>query len=253
LALPVQGIDQSTATLSCVAEDIVAGTDVLVVRRTSTCIAGAAGCDAVTASQPYFQASLCQSELSLGATDSFRLDTDTTKLDRRQLNCTPTGGGTLAPYRRYLTYIYFVAKNNKTGDGIPTLKRAELSGDAAGLAYTVVPLAEGIQSLQLEYGLDNGSADGVADDWSADPATAGGCGATACAIDNWRSVVAVKLHLLAVNPSPSQGYVDTKTYDLGRDAAGDTITYTPPSKDAHKRHVFQSVVALPNPAGRRHP
>jgi type IV pilus assembly protein PilW len=253
LALPVQGLDQSGATLSCIGEAVAAGTDVLVVRRTATCITGAAGCDAATAGVPYLQASLCQSELSQGAAQSYRLDTDTSKLDRRQLNCTPAGGGTLAPFRRYLTHIYFIASNNKAGDHIPTLKRAELDAGANGLTYTVVPLAEGIQNLQLEYGLDNGTADGIADAWSADPATAGACSAAACAVANWSSVVAVKLHLLAMNPTPSLGYKDAKTYDLGHDAAGAAITYTPPTNDAHKRHVFQTVVTLPNPSGRRTP
>jgi type IV pilus assembly protein PilW len=153
--------------------------------------------------------------------------------------------------RRYLVHIYFIAANNKAGDGIPTLKRAELDTSSAGLAYTVVPLAEGIEKLQLEYGLDLATADGVADTWAAAPDSANACAATACAIDNWRSAVAVRIHLLAMNPATSAGYTDPKTYDLGHNAAGDTITYAP--NNAHKRHLFQALVALPNPTGRRLP
>jgi type IV pilus assembly protein PilW len=251
LVMPVQGAHQGDANLTCLNEAIATGTDVLVVRRTSTCVAGATGCDAVQAGLPYFQASLCQSELSGPATDAFRLDTDSTKLDRRQLNCTPTGGGTAAVLRRYLVHIYFIAANNKAGDGIPTLKRAELDTSSAGLAYTVVPLAEGIEKLQLEYGLDLAPADGAVDTWAAAPEGAKACAAIACAIDNWRGAVAVKLHLLAMNPAATAGYTDGKKYDLGNAADGTAITYTP--NDAHKRHLFQALVALPNPTGRRLP
>jgi type IV pilus assembly protein PilW len=245
LALPVQGVDQADASLACL-PDIAPGTDVLVVRRTSTCVAGAAGCDPASAGLPYFQSSRCQSELGAPET-SYSLDTDSAKLTRTQLNCS-----TPAQLRRYLTHIYYIANDNKTGDGIPTLKRAELDNSASG--YTVVALAEGIQNLQLEYGLDTGSpADGVADLFAAAPATANGCKDAGCAVENWRSAVAVKLHLLAMNPQASAGYTDPKTYDLGLDAGGNTITWTPPAKDAHKRHVFQSLLALPNLSGRRLP
>jgi type IV pilus assembly protein PilW len=244
LVLPVQGVDQAGANLTCL-PDIAPGTDVLVIRRTSTCVAGAGSCDAVAAGLPYFQASLCQAELG-AANTAYALDTDSAQLTRTQLNCS-----TKAVLRRYLTHIYYIANDHKTGDHIPTLMRAELDTGSAGLAYTAVPLAEGIQDLQLEYGLDSTApTDGVPDLYAADPAKANGCSATDCAIANWRSVVAVKLHLLAVNPQPSQGYTDKKKYDLGHDADGNPITYTAPANDAHKRHVFQSVVTLLNPSGR---
>jgi type IV pilus assembly protein PilW len=266
LALPVQGIDQNTGVLDCLS-DQKPDTDVLVVRRTSTCVAGAPGCDAAVAGLPYFQASLCSnpSELNGVPTDRYRLDTDQSRLDRRQRNCTQTAGtGTLAVTRRYLTHIYYIAKNNDPGDDIPTLKRAELDLRNGVLAFNVVPLAEGIESLQLEYGLDLNASptvtppptspvvDGIADTFTAAPARANGCTTQDCAVTNWQSAVAVKVHLLAMNPNPSPGFDDKKIYVLGNDAHGDPIEYPPP-KDSRKRHVFESLVTLPNPAGRRQP
>jgi type IV pilus assembly protein PilW len=265
LALPVQGLDDSSGDLDCLT-DQKHGTDVLIVRRTSTCVAGAADCEAVTAGLPYFQASLCSSpsELNGAPADRYRLDTDKSKLDRHQRNCTQTAGtGTLAVTRRYLTRIYYIANNNVAGDGIPTLMRAELDLVGGALKFNTVPLAEGIENLQVEYGLDLDASptnppppappfDGIADTFTPAPAGAKGCATVDCAITNWQSAVAVKLHVLAMNPVRSAGFVDNKTYALGNDAHGDPLTY-PPANDGRKRHVFTTQVMLANPAGRRQP
>lgn len=257
LVLPVQGFDN--AGLSCLG-DVKDATDVLVVRRTSTCVAGDAGCDPVSAGGPFFQASLCNNPTELDSAspaDSYRLGIDTTTLDRHQRDCTQVAGsGTLAKVRRYFVHIYYIANNNQAGDGVPTLKRAELGTNASGaLEWKVVPLADGIENLQLEYGLDlapAGTGDGVADLYSAVPSTANGCAANDCAVANWRSVVAVKLHLLSRNTVPSQGYTDKKSYVLGNDASGNPVAIAAPG-DGFRRHVFQALVSLPNPSGRRLP
>jgi type IV pilus assembly protein PilW len=257
LALAVQGVDNDATGLSCL-QDLRADTDVLVVRRTATCIAGQAGCEPISAGGPYFQASLCNnaSELDSPQTaDFYALALNTAGLTRHGRNCTPTAGsGSLAAIRRYRTHIYFVANNNQGSDGIPTLKRAELVSDGSAATWTIVALAEGIENLQLEYGLDlaPGSGDGVPDLTTAAPAAAGGCSADACAVTNWRSAVAVRLNVLARNTTPTAGYRDEKSYVLGRTAGGGLNTIAA-ARDAYKRHVFQAQVALPNPAGRRLP
>lgn len=254
LVLPVQGVDGDASGLDCL-DDVRADTDVLVVRRTATCVAGVGNCAPVSDGGPFFQASLCNnaSELdSPNVADFYALSLSTTGLDRHQRDCTPTANsGTPADIRRYQTHIYFIANNNVAGDGIPTLKRAELGSDGASPTWTIVPLADGIENMQLEYGLDL-VADGVADAKSADPALANGCADNACAVANWRSVVAVTVNLLARNTQASSGYVDTKQYTLGLNADGTENTIGA-ANDAYKRHVFQSQVALPNPAGRRTP
>ncbi|MFC5460893.1 PilW family protein [Massilia niabensis] len=252
LALPVQGIDGATATgagLSCLT-GLREGTDVLVVRRTSTCVAGQPGCEA--AAGPFFQASLCNnsSELDSASTaDFYALTLGETGLTRRRRNCT-----TLAAVRRYRTHIYYVANHNVGTDGVPTLKRAELGTDGTAPTWSVVPMAEGIENLQLEYGLDlaPSGGNGVADLSTPDPAVAGSCTAAACAVANWRGAVAVRLHVLARNTTATQGHIDRKTYTLGRNVNGNSNDVAA-ANDGFKRHVFQSLVALPNPAGRRLP
>ncbi|MFC0254500.1 PilW family protein [Massilia consociata] len=254
LVLPVQGLDDGAASPACL-QDRREGTDVLVLRRTATCIAGVGNCAPTSAGGPFFQASLCSnaSELdSPNVADFYALSLSTANLNRHKRDCTSSpGSGTPADVRRYLTHIYFVANNNRAGDGIPTLKRLELGSDGSTPTWTVVPLAEGIENLQLEYGLDL-ARDGVADTTTADPATANDCGDAACAVANWRSAVAVRVHLLARNTEATPGHADTKRYTLGLDADGDEHVIEA-AGDGYKRHVFQAQVALPNPAGRRLP
>jgi type IV pilus assembly protein PilW len=250
----VQGYDNvSASVLSCLS-DVKAGTDVLVVRHAATCVAGVGTCDPLTAGGPYFQASLCNnaSELmSATSADYYRLDITVAAMDRRQRNCTSVAGsGTLASIRRFEQHIYFVANNNTSSDGKPTLKRAEISSDGSSITHTIVPLVEGLENLQLEYGIDTNS-NGVADVFSTNPATHAGCAGTgACAVSNWSGVVSVRLNMLARNLETSTGYTESKTYALGNNSDGSANTVTAGS-DGYKRHVFQSLVGLPNPAGRR--
>lgn len=255
LVLPVQGLDNG-ATLPACLSDVRQGTDVLVVRRTATCVAGVGSCAPLSSGGPFFQASLCNNATELDSPnvgDFYALSLSDVNLNRHQRDCTPVANtGTLAAKRRYQTHIYYVANNNRAGDGIPTLKRLELGSTGEAPTWsTVVPLAEGIENLQVEYGLDL-ARDGVADLTTANPATANACASAACAVANWRTAVAVRIHVLARNTQASQGYVDRKTYTLGRKADGDPHTIAA-AEDAYKRHVFQTQVALPNPAGRRLP
>lgn len=254
LALPVQGLDSPDQPPACL-KDVRPGTDVLVVRRTATCIAGVGSCPPVANGGPFFQASLCNNATELDSpsvADFYALSLSTVNLNRHRRDCTPAAGsGTLAAVRRYQTHVYYVANNNLPGDGIPTLKRLELGSTGEAPTWPAVPLAEGIEDLQLEYGLDL-AKDGVADTITADPASAGGCAAAACAVANWRTAVAVRVHILARNTEATPGHTDTKTYTLGLDADGDEQV-TEAAGDAYKRHVFQTLVGLPNPAGRRTP
>jgi type IV pilus assembly protein PilW len=255
LPLHVQGIDNAAVgALGCLAE-IRAGTDIVVLRHTRTCTIDAPNCDPASAGGPFFQASLCsnQSELDSGtAEDQYAFDSVTTSLQRHKRDCSATAGsGTLAAIRKFETHIYFVANNDRDGDGIPTLKRAELGMSGGVLNWTIVPLVEGIENLQVEYGIDS-NGDGTPDLYSAEPGGANGCATATCSVDNWRNVVAVQLNVLARNTEPTLGFVDTKNYVLGNSAAG-TPNLVAAAGDSFKRHVFQSVVNLPNPSGRKSP
>lgn len=153
---------------------------------------------------------------------------------------------TRATVRRVVVRIFYVARcsvesggNCDAGDGgnpIPTLKMRELT--AAGWS-TPVTIAEGIENMQVEYGLDtdnDGTPNG--DDVASVPTP-----------DDWKNVMTVKLHLLARSLEPSPGYQDQKTYKLGASAP-----FTPASgpQKAFKRHVFVQSARLVNPGARRH-
>jgi type IV pilus assembly protein PilW len=246
-ALPVhlQGYDLGASAPACLS-DVKPNTDIVVVRRASTCIRGATDCATQTGAA-YFQASLCNNATELGTTPApgnwFKVSTDTTTLDRHKKDCT-----TLADMRQYATRIYFIANNDVAGDGIPTLKRAELGAGA----FSIVSVAPGIDNLQLEYGLDT-NGDGTPDALSSDPDAYNGCagGAAACVVTNWLNVVTVKINLLARNPTTSASYKDVKTYTLGLKADGVTANTVGPFNDQYKRHAYVAEVRLSNAAGRR--
>lgn len=228
--------------------DVKAGTDIVVVKRVSTCAVGSPNCEALVAGAPYFQDSLCQGAAELGfpvVTNAdylghyFNLSLNSTTLQLHKADC-----ATLADIRRYLVHIYYVANNNEPGDGIPTLKRAELSGQA----FSVVPLVDGVEDLQIVYGIDS-SGDGQADATSADPSTFGGCAANAC-VQNWANVVSATVYILARNLKQSPGFVDTRQYAMGVEADG-TNKVDGPFNDLYKRHEYAQTVLLGNVAWRR--
>lgn len=153
-----------------------------------------------------------------------------------------------APYiRKVHVHVYFVANcrdasNDGTcpdsNDGIPTLKRLELTTDGAGnRTMKVVPLVEGIEFLRVRYGLDTNS-DASVD--SLVPAS------SITTVANWQNVVMLELRVLARNSESTTGYTDDKTYNLG------AATFTPSGNDTkYKRHVFTSQVYILNIGGRR--
>jgi type IV pilus assembly protein PilW len=254
---PVQGYDESATIPSClVGKGAIDKSDILVIRRVSTCVAGPAGSPtldadcAVVSGAPYFQTSNCYQPAELARRLDvedykwfFSLDTVLTALDRRPLSC---AAGAQADYRRYLTHIYFVADNNVAGDGIPTLKRAELGAGS----FTIVPLVEGIETIQFEYGVGGSINSAAISAYTPDPAN--GCAGTDC-VYNWLLVYSVKVNLLARNVEKSPGHTDTKTYTLGEKLPGPTSYVFGPFNDAYKRHAYNATVRLDNPSGRATP
>jgi type IV pilus assembly protein PilW len=229
LRVSVQGLDEVAADQTCGTQTlkILSGTDLLVVRRVQTCKSGPtpdADCDTAG---PYFQAASCETTLlSTTPTDAFMLSADTTSLTLQKKDCATT-----ADYRSYRVHVYYVSPEDKAGDGIPTLKRAELSGTG----YKIVPLVEGIEQFQVEYGVDT-TGDGVPDIWTVAPSSVG----------SWSNVVTARIYILARNLETSPGYSDTKSYVMG------DKTFTPASADTgYKRHLYRSEVRLNNVSGRR--
>src|SRR5450759_3766389 len=246
LQLAVQGYDAATPTSNIAGPPcgltyaagsnltLKPGSDILVIRRVSTATPIVQG--VALSGTHYFQASLCQYDAL-----PFVLDTNPANFTLRTLGSTPTSTIPYAVLRNFVVQVYFVAPSNNAtivvpgsgctvGDCIPTLKRREL--DPTTHVFLTTPLVEGIDYMQIEYGLDT-NGDGIADSYVNAPAAT-----------DWPNVVAVKMHILARNTESTRSYTDTKTYSLGPG-----LTVTP--GDSYKRHAYTQYIRLVNPAGRR--
>ncbi|WP_136414924.1 PilW family protein [Herbaspirillum sp. ST 5-3] len=249
ISLPIQGYD-SPATVpsplsACLANgNHVSGTDILIVRHAETSTVDVAS---AVAGQPYLQSGINVSNTMAFVVGSGS-DTSVFTLKRR------TGG--TAPLRAYAVHIYFVSPcnvpasgttcNGSTDDGgtsIPTLKRMELTVSGGAAAFTTVALAEGIENMQLDYGIDSEtSPDGSANYYTTGTNTDAGVAMTAA---DWGNIMTIRVNLLARNTERTLTYDDKKTYSLG------TAGTVGPFHDSYKRRVFSEVIRATNPSGRR--
>ena len=127
---------------------------------------------------------------------------------------------------QYRPRIYFVRNySNTPGDGIPSLCRKVLAG--AGPSMITECLAQGIENLQVEYGLD-ADGDGRPDAYQTNPTQA-----------QMQSVVTARIFLLARAVKADFGYDDLKTYTLSN-----SPPYTP--ADNFHRRVASITVNVPN-------
>lgn len=133
---------------------------------------------------------------------------------------------------KYLPRVYFIRSYADTpGDGIPALCRMELQ-QVANATMAVECLADGVENLQIEWGLDADN-DCVVDTYTSSP------GADALA----QTAITARLWLLVRSTDPDGGYTDDKHFDFGdyRRAAAQA--------DAFHRRVYSTTVQLRNPVG----
>lgn len=276
MAWPVQGYDRTSTTTKpdCIrAANYVLGTDILVVRRVQpdtplTPALTPASAATATGGQVYLQSGLTSSglafekRLATGATTvEFNLQTQA----KPATATTPAVSAKPALLREFLVRIYYVSPcsvmaNNTTcartddeGKPIPTLKMLELSADGNDTKMKSMSLVEGIENMQIDYGIDTNS-DGAPDGLfvATTPPVATPTGPA-----QWANVVALRVHLLARNNESSPGYVDSKTYAMGYSDAGTAQTVTP-TTDAYgnnvrsyKRRLFSQLIRAVNPSSRR--
>ena len=237
IAFHVQGYTEASGVPSCIASARKAGTDVLVVRRAKTCAVGAAGCDALVAGEPYLQISFCKEESTTYAVGT----AGDALLELKAKDCTSA-----APLRRFVVHTYFISPDNGAGRQVPTLKRAEF----AGAEIVTTPLVEGVERMRFEYGIDTDN-DGAPDAYTSDPDSFAPAGCTSCTAErNWSNVMAVRMYLLVRASDSAPGHVDTKVYELGKTAAGETVS-AGPFNDAYQRRVYTGAVRLVNASARR--
>ena len=222
MGLPIQGAaGASTApapfTTTCL-PNYKPNTDVIAIRRLSTVVTPPG---AMVANQIYVQAHWDAVKFDLGSnTGSFTF--------KKKDNVTPSD------LREYLVRVYYIStcsKCSETKDEIPTLYRAELRAGT----WNFLPIAEGIENMQLRYGLD-ADANGRPDDT--------GLVAAPASVTDWSNAMTVEVNLLARNLEPSPKYVNNKTYILG------DVSVAAPG-DAYRRRNFTSTVIAANPAALR--
>lgn len=211
-------------------------TAALVIRRTSSNAPIAAA--AATAGTTYLQVSRCDQDAAASpfvmATSGFTL---------RQKDCL-----TAATLRNYIVRIYYVSTCNVCSgagiDTVPTLKVREFVNGAV----TTLPLVEGIENMQFDYGVDAPIATGdgapdselEADSLSPVPIDYSVAG-------QWPDVMAVRVNILARNSQPTSGYVDSdykSSYQLGG-------VNVPATNDSYKRHAYSQLVRVVNSSSRR--
>lgn len=239
------GYAGAAADPSCVTNR-KAGTAILVIRRTASDEPIAAA--SATAGTTYLQVSRCDQDPSVSpfvmAASGFSL---------RKKDCL-----TPALLRKYIVRIYYVSTCNVCGTGgdtVPTLKMVEFTDGALTGALPTLPMVEGIEDMQFDYGVDT-TGDGAPDSYTRTPAAG-----------QWKDVMAVRVNVLARNNDPTVGYVDAKSYRLSgistvaavgpfnaapytlSPACGGTASY--PQLCNYKRHAFNQLVRVINPSGRR--
>lgn len=230
LPVAIQGIAQDEV-VNCLS-DRLAGTEAVVIRRADT--GPAIDFTGGSGSNLYLQISRCTKDVGRLVAAPMPSSKPETVFNLRMPDCAAVNGAV----RRVLQRTYYIASCNDCAakDGIPTLKRVEMiDGELRTL-----PVAEGIENLQLEFSLDTN------DDGQPDASgTLGGKIVTGAAPAVWENVISARVHLLARATDKTAGFTETRNFQLGPD-----VEVKAPS-DTYKRSVLTSTVRLINVGGRR--
>jgi type IV pilus assembly protein PilW len=215
----------AAALFSCIdAGQFQAGTDIIGIKRTSGAPSGVVNPVAVPpvnapapAGRPYIRENGARGVLfqSPNPPESPGADPDRV---------------VAAPYSEweYTPRIYYVRNFAVTaGDGVPTLCRIRLGTGAAVVPLQEECIAQGVEDLQFEFGLDT-NEDGFANVYVADPAPA----------DLMRTV-SVRIYLLMRTLNEDVGYQDDRTYSISN-----RPDYTP--ADRFHRRIYASTVTVRN-------
>lgn len=227
----VEGFSGSSAiagTSTCVSaftgSNILADSDVLVVRYAGAEHVADPGSVANTNRYFLYAVTGLNAELNTGSGVASTWSTE--------VAATPSGrvyGRYIFPYYADLFYVRSCSDCDGGGDGIPTLVRMRMDGNSV----TTEPLAEGIETLRVEYGVDTN------DDLMVDLYR------SATAVSDWSQVLSVRLALVVRGAEQDQGFTDSATYSLL--PGENSIDFTPASANQHyPRKVFETTAYLRN-------
>lgn len=125
---------------------------------------------------------------------------------------------------QYVPHVYFVRDES----GVPHLCRLSLSGPGFGAVPNDECLAEGVEQMYIQFGLDSDN-DGIANQYKSNPSTA-----------DMDDVVTARIHVLVRASTPDPQYVNSKIYVLG------DVTIAA-ANDNFYRRVFSTTLLLRNP------
>lgn len=207
------------ATLDCMtASEIQAGTDILAVKRTAGdfTLKNGAWNDGLTqaeTTQWYLKVKGFGDELAwVYISGSGNFDT------------ADIGTDTEVDYWEYHSNIFYVQNfSNTVGDNIPSLCTEKLSGNAV----TKQCLVEGVEDMQIEFGIDT-DTDGVANQFKSSPTSS-----------EIGTAVAARIYILVRSIDPVAGYTNTKSYSLGEKSVA-------AKNDGYLRRVFSTTVQMRN-------
>jgi len=194
------------ANFDCLPDEIQAGTDVIAIKR----VADRETPDAALQAGTIYMRTNGAGATMFGGT------------------VPPVLGGTEVNWT-YVPTIFYVRNYSITvGDGLPALCMATLRTVAAAPTMRNGCLVDGVEDLQIEFGIDD-DRDFVADHYDAAPTVA-----------EMRNAVSARIFVLARSIAPVPNYVNDKTYNLGAKVVA-------PANDGFYRRVFTTTVVLRNP------
>ena len=120
-------------------------------------------------------------------------------------------------------YIRRYSDSSNKKNGVPTLCMENLAGSAVSARC----LVEGVENMQLEFGIDT-DADGVANRYAAAPGGA-----------DMERAVSARIYLLLRSINAIAGYRDLRSYQLGQNMVA-------ARGDGFLRRVFSTTVQLRN-------
>lgn len=220
----VQGVDNTDGAsandaFSCIdADEVAPNTDVIAIKRVAGTAVRTAPNTTVTMLQP--------GTIYLRANSAAGLIFDGVAPVAGEAGDVPVAGSDDWVFRPSIYYIrrYSVVE----ADGIPTLCRKAFQGTG----FVTECLAEGVEDLQVEYGVDP-DFDGVPDQFQTADEVAAGAG--------FGRVVSVRLWLLGRSASADINYTNEKTYQLSNAPART-------ASDGYYRKSISTVVLTRNPA-----
>lgn len=189
--------------------DIVTGSDIVAIKRVSD--SDIADLDIVT-DQLYLRTNVVAATMFLGGAPA----------------TPPVLVGTVTNWAYLPTIFYLRNYSFAVGDGIPSLCRAFLN-NASPPDMTSECLVEGVENMQVEFGVDDDN-DFIVDFYTGAPTAA-----------DMVNSVAVRVHVMARSLNPIPNYINDKTYNLGTVAIA-------AANDGFIRRVFSTTIVLRNPA-----